>query len=421
MTARKGHILILVENLPVPFDRRVWMESTSLTEAGYKVSVISPCPPEDAAEPNKVIDGIHVYRYPMPKETKSKFSFVQEFWYCLKQTEKLTRQIWQEDRFDVIHSCNPPDTFWWIARKYKKHGVKFVFDHHDLCPELYESKYNRRDVLWRALCWMEKQQFNTADAVIATNESYREVALSRGGKSPDKVAIVRSGPRLDRFQPVPPEPELKRGRKYMGVYLGVMGVQDGVDYAVRAVRHALDAGLKDTCFTFVGKGDAFDDLQVLAAKLGLIDDGTVVFTGRVSDLDLRRYLSTADFAIAPDPKDPLNDLCTMNKIIEYMAMGLPIVSFDLKESRFSAQEAAVYVPNNDEQAMGRAIVDLVNNPEQRHVMRQAARERITNGLSWEYSCGVLIDFYDELLAPANATARRPSVRPAPAPAPASVT
>ncbi len=421
MTARKGHILILVENLPVPFDRRVWMESTSLTEAGYKVSVISPCPPEDAAEPNKVIDGIHVYRYPMPKETKSKFSFVQEFWYCLKQTEKLTRQIWQEDRFDVIHSCNPPDTFWWIARKYKKHGVKFVFDHHDLCPELYESKYNRRDVLWRALCWMEKQQFNTADAVIATNESYREVALSRGGKSPDKVAIVRSGPRLDRFQPVPPEPELKRGRKYMGVYLGVMGVQDGVDYAVRAVRHALDAGLKDTCFTFVGKGDAFDDLQVLAAKLGLIDDGTVVFTGRVSDLDLRRYLSTADFAIAPDPKDPLNDLCTMNKIIEYMAMGLPIVSFDLKESRFSAQEAAVYVPNNDEQAMGRAIVDLVNNPEQRHVMRQAARERITNGLSWEYSRGVLIDFYDELLAPANATARRPSVRPAPAPAPASVT
>ncbi len=421
MTARKGHILILVENLPVPFDRRVWMESTSLTEAGYKVSVISPCPPEDAAEPNKVIDGIHVYRYPMPKETKSKFSFVQEFWYCLKQTEKLTRQIWQEDRFDVIHSCNPPDTFWWIARKYKKHGVKFVFDHHDLCPELYESKYNRRDVLWRALCWMEKQQFNTADAVIATNESYREVALSRGGKSPDKVAIVRSGPRLDRFQPVPPEPELKRGRKYMGVYLGVMGVQDGVDYAVRAVRHALDAGLKDTCFTFVGKGDAFDDLQVLAAKLGLIDDGTVVFTGRVSDLDLRRYLSTADFAIAPDPKDPLNDLCTMNKIIEYMAMGLPIVSFDLKESRFSAQEAAVYVPNNDEQAMGRAIVDLVNNPEQRHVMRQAAKERITNGLSWEYSRGVLIDFYDELLAPANATARRPSVRPAPAPAPASVT
>ncbi len=421
MTARKGHILILVENLPVPFDRRVWMESTSLTEAGYKVSVISPCPPEDAAEPNKVIDGIHVYRYPMPKETKSKFSFVQEFWYCLKQTEKLTRQIWQEDRFDVIHSCNPPDTFWWIARKYKKHGVKFVFDHHDLCPELYESKYNRRDVLWRALCWMEKQQFNTADAVIATNESYREVALSRGGKSPDKVAIVRSGPRLDRFQPVPPEPELKRGRKYMGVYLGVMGVQDGVDYAVRAVRHALDAGLKDTCFTFVGKGDAFDDLQVLAAKLGLIDDGTVVFTGRVSDLDLRRYLSTADFAIAPDPKDPLNDLCTMNKIIEYMAMGLPIVSFDLKESRFSAQDAAVYVPNNDEQAMGRAIVDLVNNPEQRHVMRQAARERITNGLSWEYSRGVLIDFYDELLAPANATARRPSVRPAPAPAPASVT
>ena len=397
MHNRKGHILILVENLPVPFDRRVWMESTTLTAAGYKVSVISPCPPEERDEPDRVIDGVHVYRYPMPKETRGKLSFFREFSYCLQQTARLAKRIWKEDRFDVIQSCNPPDTFWLIARQYKKHGVKFVFDHHDLCPELYESKYRRQDMLWKGLCWFERQQFRTADAVIATNESYREVALTRGGKSEDDVVIVRSGPRLDRFTRVPAEPELKRGRRHLGVYLGVMAVQDGVDYALRAIRHAIDMGLRETAFTFVGKGDAFEDLQRLAQELNLLQDGTVVFTGRLPDADLCRHLSTADFGIAPDPKDPLNDLCTMNKIVEYMAIGLPIVSFDLKESRFSAQEAAVYVPDNDERGMGRAMLELVNDPQKRAFMSSYGRQRVANALSWEHSRDVLIRFYDRLL------------------------
>ncbi len=397
MNHRKGHILILVENLPVPFDRRVWMEATTLTAAGYKVSVISPCPPEDAAEPDKVIDGVSVYRYPMPEETRGKLSFVREFWYCLRQTARLTERIWREDHFDVIHSCNPPDTFWWIARGYKKHGVKFVFDHHDLCPELYESKFARRDLMWRALLWMEKMQFDTADAVIATNDSYKAVALSRGGKQEEDVVVVRSGPKLDLFLRVTPEPALKRGRRFMGVYLGVMGVQDGVDYALRAIRHALDDGLADTCFTFVGKGDAFASLQELSAELGLAQDGTVVFTGRLPDGDLRRYLSTADFGIAPDPKDPLNDVSTMNKIIEYMAMGLPIVSFDLKESRFSAQKAALYASDNDPRALGRAMIELVQDPAKRAAMGEFGQARVAGGLGWDHSSRVLIDFYGRLL------------------------
>ncbi|MEM6457931.1 MAG: glycosyltransferase family 4 protein [Planctomycetota bacterium] len=411
MSQRKGHILILVENLPVPFDRRVWMESTALTQAGYKVSVISPCPPDATDRPDDVIDGVHVYRYPMYVEKPSKLSYLQEFWYCLRQTDRLVKRVWNEDRFDVIHSCNPPDTFWRIARKYKKHGVKYVFDHHDLCPELYESKFARRDLMWRGLMWFEKKQFETADAVIATNESYKEVAMTRGGKADHEVAVVRSGPKLELFQPVPVEPALKRGRKHMGVYLGVMGVQDGVDYALRAIRHALDAGLTDTCFTIVGKGDAFDALQTLAAELDLLEDETVVFTGRVSDDDLRRYLSSADFGIAPDPKDPLNNLCTMNKIIEYMAMGLPIVSFDLKESRFSAQDAAVYVADNDEEAMGQAMIDLLADPGKRAAMSRFGRERVAAGLSWDHSSGVLIDFYDGLLGvsrPAEKTAADPA-------------
>jgi len=208
---------------------------------------------------------------------------------------------------------------------------------------------------------------------------------------------VGSGQKLDLFQAVPAEPELKRGHKHMGVYLGVMGKQDGVDYALRAIRHALDNGLDDTCFTMIGKGDAFDSLQEEAKALNLFDNDKVIFTGRISDEDLKRYLSTADFGIAPDPNDPLNNLCTMNKIIEYMAMGLPIVSFDLKESRYSAQDAAVYIPDNDDKAMGQAIIDLLGNPEQMAAMSEVGRRRVREGLSWDHSRQVLIDFYDRLL------------------------
>lgn len=411
MTAHRGHIVILVENLPVPFDRRVWMESCALTEAGYKVSVVSPCPPDETDEPDREIDGIRVYRYPMYEESPSKVSYLREFWYCLRETEKRVRRIWERERFDVIQSCNPPDTFWWIARKYKGRGVKFVFDHHDLCPELYESKFKRRDLFWRGLSFFERMQFRTADAVISTNESYREVAMTRGGKSAEQVTVVRSGPKLELFQRVEPEPELKRGRKHMGVYLGVMGVQDGVDYGLRAIRHALDAGLEDTSFTFIGKGDDSERLYTLAGELGLLKDDLLRFTGRISDDDLKRYLSTADFAIAPDPKDPLNDLCTMNKIIEYMAMGLPIVSFDLKESRFSAQDAAVYVADNDAEAMGRAMIDLLANPEKRKAMGEVGQRRVREQLSWNFSQRKLIEFYDALLRPSE---QRVSAQPRPA-------
>lgn len=391
----KGHILILVENLPVPFDRRVWMESLALTEAGYKVSVISPCPPTESEEPDKVIEGISVYRYPMPAPTKSKLSFLREFYYCYRQTQKLVEHVWKIDPFDVIHTCNPPDTFWKIARAYKKRRVKFVFDHHDLCPELYESKFQRRDFFYKALLWFERKQFETADAVIATNESYKEVAIQRGGKRPDQVTVVRSGPMLARFERVPPDDMLKRGKKHLCVYLGVMGPQDGVDYALRAVKAARDHGLEDAHFAFIGSGDSYDDLLALRSELGVED--ITEFTGRISDADLKRYLCTASLGIAPDPKNPLNDVSTMNKIIEYMAMSLPIVSFDLKESRYSAGDAAVYIEDDDPDAMGRAIIELLNDPAQREKMGLIGRQRVESSLAWDYSRQVLIEFYDRLL------------------------
>lgn len=396
MADRKGHIVILVQNLPVPMDRRVWLEANSLTNAGYKVSVISPCPPEDDV-PDKVIDGIHVYRFPMYEEKQSKLYYIQEFMYCLREVGKRVKRIWEEDPFDVIHSCNPPDTFWRIARKYKKHGVKFVFDHHDLCPELYESKFGRRDIMWRGLRWFEKKQFQTADAVISTNESFKEIAIRRGGKRDEDVVVVRSGPKLDLFQRVDAVPELKRGRKFMGVYLGVMGSHDGIDYALRAIRHSIDLGLKDTCFTFLGRGEALEELKRQAHDLGLIKEELVHFTGWCAGLELQQYLSSADFGIAPDPKDPLNNLCTMNKVIEYMAMGLPVVSFDLKESRFSAGEAATFITDNDERAMGQAFIDLLADPQRRTRMSEIGVQRIKNGLSWDESEKVLIEFYDQLL------------------------
>jgi glycosyltransferase involved in cell wall biosynthesis len=392
---RKGHILILVENLPVPFDRRVWMESTALTEAGYKVSVISPCPPEELGTPDRVIDGIHVYRYPMPSPTKSKLSFIREFAYCFKETSKLTARIWAQDRFDCIHTCNPPDTFWGIGRRYKRYGVKFVFDHHDLCPELYISKFNRRDIFLRGLEWFERQQFRTADAVIATNESYRQIAISRGRKRPEDVTVVRSGPLISRFTRVEPDPRLRRGKAHLAVYLGVMGPQDGVDYALRAIRAAIDSGMTDTAFAMIGGGDSFEDLVRLNKELRLEND--VLFTGRVSDDELRRYLSTAEMGIAPDPKNALNDVSTMNKIVEYMAMSLPIVSFDLVESRYSAGDAAIYISNDNAEAMGIAMRDLMRDPDKRRRMGELGRKRFESELAWDYSRTALVAFYDRLL------------------------
>ncbi|MFQ3611828.1 MAG: glycosyltransferase family 4 protein [Fimbriimonadales bacterium] len=376
-------------------DRRVWQESQALTEAGYEVSVISPRPPE---EPEYMeLQGVHLYRYPLPPPTKSVFSFFREFTYCWFQTWRLARRVYKERGFDVIHTCNPPDTFWVIGRWYKRKGVKFVFDQHDLCPELFESRFQRKGILYKGLLWLEQQTYRTADGVIAPNESYRRVAIERGGIAPDRITIVRSGPLASRFQRVAPEPDLKQGKPYMGVYLGVMGAQDGVDYLLRAIHHVVhELKRTDILFVLIGGGDMYPDLVQLSKDLQI--ESQVHFTGRIPDEDLLRYFSTADIALAPDPINPLNDVSTMNKVIEYMAIGLPIVSFDLRESRYSAQEAAVYVSNNDEQAFGKAIVDLIDDPEKRAFMSEFGRKRFLECLSWEHSREKLVEFYDNLFA-----------------------
>ncbi|MFE5121883.1 glycosyltransferase family 4 protein [Streptomyces sp. NPDC056669] len=382
--------LILVENLSVPFDRRVWQECTTLRDAGWEVHVICPRGDKRDTEPEAEIDGVRIHRYPLRAATGGPAGYLREYGSALWHTARLARKV---GPVDVVHACNPPDLLflpaWWLKRR----GARFVFDQHDLVPELYLSRFNRgEDLLYRAVCALERRTYRAADIVLATNESYRDVALRRGGKRPEDVFVVRSAPQTDRFQPVPPEPELKRDKPHLLCYLGVMGPQDGVDYALRALAKLRDElGRTDWHAVFIGAGDAFDAMVELSRRLGLAEQ--VRFTGRIPDADLVRYLSTADVCLSPDPRNPLNDVSTMNKVLEYMVMGRPIVSFDLKEARVSAGDAAVYAPANDEAAFAGLIALLLDDPERRARMGKIGQERIGGPLSWRNSQASLLAAY----------------------------
>jgi glycosyltransferase involved in cell wall biosynthesis len=386
-----GKVLILVENLSVPFDRRVWQESLALRDAGWDVSVICPKGVNRDTEARSLIEGVKIYRYPLRAATSGISGYVQEYGSALWHTWRLMKMIgW----VDVVHACNPPDLFYILAKRLKRRGTRFVFDQHDLVPELYLSRFDRgKDRYWRMLCRLERATYRTADVVIATNESYRDIALSRGGKRENEVYIVRSGPSVGRFRRVPADESLKNGKPYLLCYLGVMGPQDGVDYALRALAKLRDdLGRTDWHAAFIGGGDTFDEMVRLTEELGLSDQ--VTFTNRIPDEDLLRYLSTSDVCLSPDPLNPLNDLSTMNKVMEYMAMSKPIVSFELKEARVSAGEAAVYAPGNDELAFAGLIAQLLDDPEARTRMGELGRQRVTGPLSWDVSRSALHAAYE---------------------------
>ncbi|MFI6938020.1 glycosyltransferase family 4 protein [Streptomyces sp. NPDC050418] len=397
--------LVLVENLSVPFDRRVWQECRTLHAAGWEVHVICPRGAKRDTEPEAVIEGIRIHRYPLRAATGGPAGYLREYGAALWHTARLARKV---GPVDVVHACNPPDLLFLPALWLKRRGARFVFDQHDLVPELYLSRFGRgKDLLYRAVCALERRTYRAADIVIATNESYRDVALSRGGKKPDAVFVVRSAPDTERFHPVPPEPELKHGKPHLLCYLGVMGPQDGVDYALRALAHLKDElGRTDWHAVFVGSGDAYEAMVELTRQLGL--DDHVEFTGRIPDADLVRHLSTADVCLSPDPCNPLNDVSTMNKVLEYMVMGRPIVSFDLKEARVSAGDAAVYAPDDDESAFARHIVRLLDDPEERSRMGKSGQERINGPLSWRNSQRALLAAYTAAVRhrPPVATARK---------------
>ncbi|MEU6120452.1 glycosyltransferase family 4 protein [Streptomyces sp. NPDC047123] len=383
--------LILVENLSVPFDRRVWQECRTLRDAGWEVHVICPRGEKRDTEAEAVIDGVRIHRYPLRAATGGPAGYLREYGSALWHTARLARKV---GPVDVVHACNPPDLLFLPALWLKRQGARFVFDQHDLVPELYLSRFDRgEDLLYRAVCALERRTYRAADIVLATNESYRDVAVRRGGKRPEDVFVVRSAPDVERFHAVAPEPELKRGKPHLLCYLGVMGPQDGVDYALRALAKLRDeVGRTDWHAVFVGGGDAFDAMVDLSRRLGLAEQ--VQFTGRIPDADLVRYLSTADVCLSPDPRNPLNDVSTMNKVLEYMVMGRPLVSFDLREARVSAGEAAVYAAANDESEFAGLIAGLLDDPEQRARMGKIGQERITGQLSWRNSQASLLAAYD---------------------------
>ena len=389
-------ILIIVQNLPVPFDRRVWLECQALTSAGYRVAVV--CPKGKGDPGYEVIDGVEIHRYRPYAPGGSKLSFVAEYAYSFLATAWHTLKARRNGRFAVIQACNPPDIFWPIALAFRLERTKFVFDHHDLCPELFLSRFEHPPALpFKGLLWLERRTFRTARHVISTNESYRQIAIERGGKSPGDVTVVRTGPNPDRLKRGPAEEELKRGRKHLVAYIGVMGPQDGVDIAVRAAGIIVrEFGRDDIAFTLIGSGDCYDELVALRDELSL--QGHVEFTGRAPDELVTKIMSTASAGLSPDPKNPLNDVSTMNKTMEYMAFELPVVAFDLRETRVSAQDAAVYVTPNDVHEYAKALVGLLDDEAARAQLGKLGRARVEDDLAWSHQERAYLGVYQRLTA-----------------------
>ena len=387
-------ILIIVENLPVPFDRRVWQEARTLRDAGAVVSVI--CPTGKGFEQTyECLEGIHIYRHSLPLDADSALGYLREYWAALSCETGLAWKVLFTHGFDVIHACNPPDLIFLVALPFKLLGKKFIFDHHDINPELYEAKFKKRGFFWQVLVWLERLTFLCADASIATNDSYRRIAMTRGRMNPEKVSIGRSGPDLSRVKPVPPNPVWKNGRDFLVGYVGVMGAQEGIDLLLASVDDIVHRlGRKDIQFCLVGGGPSLLSLKAQAVEMGLVD--YVTFLGRASDKDLFEVLSTSDVCVNPDRVNPMNDLSTMNKILEYMAMGKPIVQFDVTEGRFSAGPASLYARANDPLDFAQKIVDLLADEGARRTMGEIGRQRVESEFSWQHQIPKLIQAYQAL-------------------------
>jgi len=389
-----GRVLIIVENLPCPFDRRVWQEPRTLAAAGYQVSII--CPKAPGFEESFVqIDGIDIHRHRLPAEADGVLGYALEYSVALAMEFWLSLKILFGRGFDVIHACNPPDTIFLIGGFYKLFGKKFLFDHHDINPELYEAKFGKRGFGRRLLIALERMSFSTADLVISTNESYRQIAIDRGGKKPEDVFVVRSGPDLSRIRQVPANPELRKGRKYLVGYVGVMGKQEGIDLLLQAVQlivHQLKR--TDIQFGLVGGGTELNAMRELAKQLGVAE--YVTFTGRAPDAELLEMLNTADICVNPDRANEMNDRSTMNKVMEYMALAKPIVQFDLTEGRVSAGEASWYARPNDVADLAQKIVALLGDENQRIHMGAIGRQRVEQVLAWQHEAPRLLAAYEHM-------------------------
>ncbi len=391
-------VLIIVENLPLPFDRRVWHECRTLRAAGAEVAVI--CPTGKGYEARyEEIEGVHIYRHSLPVDASGAAGYLLEYGAALFHEMRLALRVVRRHGFDTLQACNPPDLIFLVALPFKIFGRRFIFDHHDINPELYEAKFGRRGFFWRLMVLFERLTFRTADVVISTNESYREIALSRGDVAAEDVFVVRSGPDLSRLTVTEPNPDWKNGRAHMVGYVGVMGDQEGIDLLLEAAREIVQDRGRDVQFVLVGGGPALDGLKAQAIELGLRDH--VTFTGRAPDEVLFEVLSSADICVNPDRVNPMNDKSTMNKILEYMAFSKPIVQFDVTEGRFSAGPASLYAAPNDTGDMAAKITELLDDPERCAEMGRLGRHRVERELNWDCQVDSLIAAYQ------RAAAKRP--------------
>jgi glycosyltransferase involved in cell wall biosynthesis len=395
----KQCVLILVENLPVPLDRRVWQEAGALRDEGYQVVVICPRM-HGHTRAEEVLDGIRIYRHRIRLEGSGIGGFILEYASTLWSEAVLAWRVWRRHRFKLIHLCNPPDLLFLVALPFKLLGVRVVFDVHDLWPEMFEAKFGRhglaRGIFYRAVRLAQRLSYACADVVLATNDTGRDAALERGRKSPDCVFVVRTAPKIPNLDDVVPDPALKRGRKFLVGYVGVMGSADGVHRLIDAAAHLVHTlGRRDVQFLLMGTGPEYRALRQRRDELALTE--YVDMPGWAHNDFLFRALRTIDLGVTCDPPNAYNHSCTMNKVLEYMAFGKAQVSFDLKECRASAGEAARFVSDDSPRALAEAIDELLDDPKELERMGRLGADRLRRDLGWERSVEQLLRAYRRAL------------------------
>ncbi len=390
---KNKHILFIVENLPVPFDRRVWQEANTLKDNGAKISIICP-KMKGYTTSYEIIDEIEIYRHSLPYEARGAAGYLFEYSTALFWEFYLSWKIFIKKRFHVIHGCNPPDLIFLIALWFKIFTVRYVFDHHDINPELYTAKYGKKGFFYKLMLLFERLTFATANYSIATNESYKEIAIRRGKMPEEKIQVIRSGPKLDRLKILPPDKQFFKGRNFLVGYVGVIGEQEGIDLLLESVKYIISLR-QDIQFAIIGGGTDLDKLKRLNIEMEL--NNFVDFYGRVPDDLMIAILNSSDICVNPDKPTEMNNLSTMNKIMEYMALKKPIVQYDLKEGRFSAQDGSLYAKCGDTRDFADKIIQLIDNPELRVKMGEYGYNRVISELSWDYESVKLTRFYDRIL------------------------
>jgi glycosyltransferase involved in cell wall biosynthesis len=390
----KRSCVIIVENLPVPFDRRVWQEAQALKRAGWQISVICPTS-ERHPQRFEMIDDIAIYRHPLPLEARGKAAFLLEYGFALFHEFRLLLKVWRERGFDVIQACNPPDLIFLVALPFKLIGKRFIFDHHDVNPELFEAKFNRRGLMHRLLLLLEKLTIQTADIVITANDTFRDLAISRGGKKPEDVVTVYSIPDKSRIHRVDPDLSVRKGKKFVLGYVGIIGDQDGVDHLVLLVENLVrDKGFTDFQAVVVGDGPALASARALAESRGVAE--YITFTGYLSGETLLQHLSAFDIGIIPDPVNEYNDKISMNKVFEYSTLGIPSVAYPLTETRRLLGTAGVYATGSEPSDLAAACFRLISDDDLRARSARAASQLAESSFSWDKESEKMIAAYERV-------------------------